>query len=124
MTVDEKAKRHAAAELALRADACVQERDYPKRNLTPEHTLRGNDHDSDAPIHQQVAAAYAYVDSVVDAADIDAGGSPAWHGWALREAFLAGCSHAAKVPNAPLEPPRADVSENALPVGRSAASGC
>lgn len=73
--------------------------DYPKRDLTPEHTLRGNDHNSDAPIHPQVAAAYEYVDLVVDTADIDAGGAPAWYGWALREAFLAGCSHASKPPN-------------------------
>jgi hypothetical protein len=70
---------------------------YPKRDLTPEHTARGNDHNSDAPIHPEVNAAYAYVDRVIDVADIDDHGSPAWYGWALREAFLAGCSHAAIV---------------------------
>lgn len=68
--------------------------DYPKRDLTPEHTLRRNEHDSEAPTHPEVAAAYAYVDSVIDVADIEFYGAPAWHGWALREAFLAGCSHA------------------------------
>lgn len=70
--------------------------DYPKRDLTPEHTKRGNGHDtfSDAPIHPDVNAAYAYVDSVIDAADITNGNSPAWYGWAIREAFLAGISHA------------------------------
>ena len=72
---------------------------YPTRDLTPEHTLRGKDHNSDATIHPQVGAAYEYVESVVDAADIEENGSPAWYGWALREAFLAGCSHAAKTPN-------------------------
>jgi hypothetical protein len=70
--------------------------DYPARDLTPEHTARHNDHNSDGPIHPQVSAAYDYVDSVIDVADIDFHGSPAWHGWALREAFLAGCSFATK----------------------------
>lgn len=76
--------------------------DYPKRDLTPEHTKRGNGHDtfSDAPIHPDVNAAYAYVDSVINTADMHAENSPAWHGWALREAFLAGVSHAEnKTPN-------------------------
>lgn len=67
---------------------------YDEHDLTPEHTLRGNGHDSNAPIHPQVAAAYEYVDTVADTADIESDGAPAWHGWALREAFLAGCSHA------------------------------
>ena len=70
--------------------------DYPKRDLTPEHTKRGSGHDtfSAAPTHPAVSAAYAYVDRVVDAADLNVAGAPAWHGWALREAFLAGVSHA------------------------------
>lgn len=52
---------------------------YDERDLTPEHTLRGNGHDSDAPIRPQVAAAYEYVDAVVDTADIESGGAPACH---------------------------------------------
>lgn len=70
--------------------------DYPKRDLTPEHTKRGAGHDSfsDAPLSQDVLAAYDYVDRVADVADLKVGGAPAWHGWALREAFLAGVSHA------------------------------
>ena len=60
------------------------------RDLTPEHTSR---HISDEL--QEVRAAYNYVDSVVNTADaLSPVGGPAWHGWALREAFLAGCSHA------------------------------
>lgn len=59
------------------------------RDLTPEHTSR---HISDEL--QEVRAAYNYVDSVVDTADaLSSVGGCAWHGWALREAFLAGCSH-------------------------------
>jgi len=88
--------------------------DYPKRDLSPEHTKRGNGHDtfSDSPTHPDVTAAYAYVDSVVDVADMHAGNSPAWHGWALREAFLAGVSHAEnKTPNVRHEPHSTDTQE-------------
>ena len=60
--------------------------------LTPEHNSRHPDSDS----YSEVTAAYKYVDSVLSTADAQ---SPvngrAWHGWALREAFLAGCTHAA-----------------------------
>ena len=37
-------------------------------------------------------AAYHFVESMVGRADgaLDIGTSPFWHGWALREAFLAG----------------------------------
>ena len=60
-------------------------------DLTPEHTKR----DIDGDRHPEVSAAYRYVDSVVHAADARSPfGGHAWHGWALREAFLAGCSHA------------------------------
>lgn len=72
----------------------------PERDLMPEHTARWNDHNSSAPIHPEVKAAYDYVSSVRDTADFK--GDLAWHGWALREAFLAGCSHASKTPNAEL----------------------
>jgi len=60
-------------------------------DLTPEHTKRHPDSD----FYSEVIAAYCYVDSVVSHADaISPVGGHAWHGWALREAFLAGCSHA------------------------------
>jgi hypothetical protein len=60
-------------------------------DLTPEHTKRPSDSDS----YSEVVAAYRYVHSVVLHADaISPVGGHAWHGWALREAFLAGCSHA------------------------------
>ena len=59
-------------------------------DLTPEHSAR--------PFatlgYPEVEAAYRYVDSVVQHADaISPCGGHAWHGWALREAFLAGCTH-------------------------------
>jgi hypothetical protein len=61
-------------------------------DITPEHTARIMDND----LHPEVMASYAYVDRVSHTADIQAApGIPAWHGWAIREAFLAGCSHAA-----------------------------
>lgn len=65
------------------------------RDQTPEHTKRGAGDDfSDEPIHPDVSAAYDYVDSMIDVADIHTEDCLAWHGWALREAFLAGVSHA------------------------------
>jgi hypothetical protein len=61
-------------------------------NRIPEHTARAMDGD----LHPELKAAYGYVDRVLHTADIQSAlGIPAWHGWALREAFLAGCSHAA-----------------------------
>ncbi len=69
--------------------------EYPKRDLTPEHTKRGSeDHGqkSGEPLNAEIEAAYAYVDSVLDTSDYKP--NFAWHGWALREAFLAGISHA------------------------------
>ena len=68
-------------------------------DITPEHTKRGSvDHASEGELHPEIHAAYDYVDSVLHTADVC---TPyAWHGWALREAFLAGISHArAKGPN-------------------------
>lgn len=54
----------------------------------PEHDKRS----LGCGLHSEVEAAYAYVESVSDTSDIP---SPAgWRGWALREAFLAGISHA------------------------------
>ena len=87
-------------------------------DLTPEHTLRGNAHDSDGPIHPEVAAADAYVCGLPDdCADAEISGAPAWHGWALREAFLAGCSHAKEptaipVPREMLERLQRDLAES------------
>lgn len=54
----------------------------------PEHEKR---HTADG-LHPDVNAAYCYVMSVSDTCDIPS--SNAWHGWALREAFLAGVSFA------------------------------
>lgn len=63
--------------------------EYPKRDLTPEHTKRG-----DAIGNLDIAAGCEYVHSVLDTSDyID---EYLWHGWALREAFLAGVSYAEK----------------------------
>lgn len=63
-------------------------------DLTPEHTARHQSDDKE--LHPEVQAAYRYVESVLDSADVPSGklGGPLWFGWALREAFLAGCSHA------------------------------
>jgi hypothetical protein len=58
--------------------------------LTPEHSARPVNSDK----FSEVEAAYRYVESVVKyAIDVPVSGGHAWHGWALREAFLAGCSH-------------------------------
>ena len=66
--------------------------DYPDRDITPEHTKRETqDHE---PIHPCIDAAYDYVVSILDTSDYT--GVYAWHGWALREAFLAGVSYAEK----------------------------
>lgn len=59
----------------------------------PEHTKRNNGRTIGERLHPDIAAAYAYVDSV---AHTDDAPGMAWHGWALREAFLAGISHAKK----------------------------
>jgi hypothetical protein len=63
-------------------------------DLTPEHTARRQGDNEE--LHPEVRAAYRYVESVLDSADIPSGklGGPLWFGWALREAFLAGCSRA------------------------------
>jgi len=59
-------------------------------DLTPEHSARP----SGSAGYSEVRAAYSYVDSVLHHADADSPiGGYAWHGWSLREAFLAGCSH-------------------------------
>ncbi len=60
-------------------------------DLTPEHTSRT----IKDGLHPEVDAAYGYVHSVASTADATSPvGGLAWHGWALREAFLAGCTHA------------------------------
>lgn len=62
----------------------------PSQDLTPEHTKRA----MDGRLHPDVSAACRYVDGVLDTAGAALlQGGYAWHGWALREAFLAGCSH-------------------------------
>ena len=56
----------------------------------PEHEKRLTTGD----IHSDIMAAYNYVDSVIDTADDKI--AIMWHGWALREAFLAGISYKEK----------------------------
>ncbi len=70
--------------------------ELPKpKDITPQHTARAREHKAGVPgVHPQVDAAYAYVNSILKTADISVGGAPAWYGWAIREAFLAGCSYA------------------------------
>jgi len=78
-------------------------------DFTPEHTSRRVADN----LHPEVKAAYAYVDSVLHAADAHSPfGGYAWHGWAIREAFLAGCSHAA-LATPPPEPPTIGSVEDA-----------
>lgn len=63
--------------------------DYPRRDIAPEHTKRDTpDH---KPMHPELAAAYQYVESVVDTSDFT--NVQAWFGWALREAYLAGITY-------------------------------
>jgi hypothetical protein len=51
----------------------------------------------DRDLPPEVIAAYQFVDKMVSEADnIDTPGAPLWHGWALREAFLAGVKWAKK----------------------------
>lgn len=80
--------------------------EFPKRELTPEHIKRGSDHNSidvdNFYIHPEVTAAYKYVDSVLDTSSFK--DEYLWHGWAIREAFLAGCSHNAANINQAIEP--------------------
>lgn len=58
------------------------------QDIIPEHTRRM----ADGQLNPDIVAAYAYVDRVSHTADLRAP-YPAWHGWALREAFLAGVTH-------------------------------
>lgn len=67
--------------------------EYP-RNLIPEHSKRNNDEgykEGQGALHPDIKEAYKYVESISDTSDfVD---EYAWHGWALREAFLAGISY-------------------------------
>lgn len=64
----------------------------------PEHDAR----QTQGGLHPDVQAAYDYVSRVASTADIPHP-FPAWHGWALREAFLAGCSrHSGTTPPTPI----------------------
>lgn len=75
----------------------------PGRDLTPEHTKRQT-HGATGELHPDIDAAYKYVDSVVDVSRNEMNGST-WHGWSLREAFLAGASYqAAKKKPPPARP--------------------
>ena len=68
----------------------------------PEHSKRNKIPATDQ--HPEIKAAYEYVDNVAHTSDYNE--PKAWHGWALREAFLAGISYAqSKPPNASVQPP-------------------
>jgi hypothetical protein len=60
------------------------------KEFTPEHDKRRNKDDTD------IETAYEYVVSVKETSDIKNKDEYLWHGWALREAFLAGMSHEKK----------------------------
>ena len=59
----------------------------PKNNRIPQHDIRSQ---KDG-LHPDIVDAYSYVESVSDTADNPK--DVMWHGWALREAFLAGVTH-------------------------------
>ncbi len=63
--------------------------EYPIRDLIPEHTKRRSG--KGCPLHPEVMVAYKYVESISDTSDYRQ--VLTWHGWALREAFLAGISY-------------------------------
>lgn len=78
---------------SLRAMEVKKPSEYPSRSLTPEHDARGGKDegfDNNGDLHPEISAAYDYVQSVLDTSDFKS--VYAWHGWALREAFLAGIS--------------------------------
>lgn len=65
-------------------------------DITPEHTKRRSiDHATEGELHPDLVAAYAYVETVIDSSiDTTKPVLPyVWHGWSLREAFLAGASY-------------------------------
>ncbi|MCG7551338.1 hypothetical protein [Pseudoalteromonas sp. Of7M-16] len=64
------------------------------QSLTPEHDKRPMNENG---LHPDVKAAYHYGNSVSHTSDLKT--PRAWYGWALREAFLAGVSHAQKEGN-------------------------
>ena len=43
--------------------------------------------------YRVVDEAYSFISNLVDSADWHIGTSPLWHGWALREAFIAGAKY-------------------------------
>ena len=44
----------------------------------------------DVPLPPEILVAHEFVTRMQERADARWGGAPLWHGWALREAFLAG----------------------------------
>ena len=66
-------------------------------NTTPEH-LKRESMDAATDTHPEIIAAYEYVSKVAHTCDYP--DTMTWHGWALREAFLAGISYSqSKPPN-------------------------
>ena len=50
--------------------------------------------DARKAMEAETDAAYAHVESKIKSADASTGHAPLWHGWALREAFIAGAAYA------------------------------
>ena len=60
-------------------------------NLGDKATERKTDKShEEAPLDAAVIESYNFVNNMVPKADYCRSGAPLWHGWALREAFIAG----------------------------------
>jgi len=67
--------------------------DNKEFDITPEHSSRYKAQG----YSEEVQAVYDYVNKVTHTSDaVSPQGGRAWHGWALREAFLAGCSYSSQ----------------------------
>lgn len=77
-------------------------------DITPEHSSRYREEN----LHPEVKAAYDYVHKVSHTSDsVSPQGGLAWHGWALREAFLAGCSYSTHLHPEPTPPTLKEISD-------------
>lgn len=55
--------------------------------------MTGKDQKQDRPI-EDLQAADAFRNTLIERSDAMRGGAPLWHGWAIFDAFLAGLDHA------------------------------
>jgi hypothetical protein len=77
-------------------------------DIIPEHSSRYREEN----LHPEVKAAYDFVNKVSNTSDVvSPQGGRAWHGWALREAFLAGCSYSAHSRPEPNPPTLKEISD-------------